>query len=449
MPIIVRYKKKLMSRSILRIAVPSIVSNITVPLLGLVDTAITGHLGAAAYLAAIAVGSTLFSTTYWLFNFLRMGTGGLTAQAYGAGHHDETAALLWRSLVLALVIGLLLLLFQQPIATLGFRLLAPGAAAAVPARIYFNILIWGAPPMLTLFALNGWLLGMQNARYPMVVAIVQNVVNILVSLTLVVGLHWGIAGVAVGTLVAQWTGAALAFALALRVLQRGRCHTTMRAVVRSLPAWMQLFAVNRDIFLRTLCLVSVMFAFTAFGTRQGETLLAVNALLMQLFLLVSYFMDGFAYAGEALGGRFLGERNVAAFRALVRRLFAWGGGVAVGFVLFFLVGSTTLIALLTDVEAVRMAAQPFLPYAIVIPLVSFSAFLFDGLFIGTTSTRAMLLTVFVASAAFFLLHHFLSPSLGNHALWCAFLFFLGLRGLVAALFLPQLLRKIRKTTPQS
>ena len=421
-----------MSRSILRIAVPSIVSNITVPLLGLVDTAITGHLGAAAYLAAIAVGSTLFSTTYWLFNFLRMGTGGLTAQAYGAGHHDETAALLWRSLVLALVIGLLLLLFQQPIATLGFRLLAPGAAAAVPARIYFNILIWGAPPMLTLFALNGWLLGMQNARYPMVVAIVQNVVNILVSLTLVVGLHWGIAGVAVGTLVAQWTGAALAFALALRVLQRGRCHTTMRAVVRSLPAWMQLFAVNRDIFLRTLCLVSVMFAFTAFGTRQGETLLAVNALLMQLFLLVSYFMDGFAYAGEALGGRFLGEENVA-----------------VGFVLFFLVGSTTLIALLTDVDAVRMAAQPFLPYAIVIPLVSFSAFLFDGLFIGTTSTRAMLLTVFVASAAFFLLHHFLSPSLGNHALWCAFLLFLGLRGLVAALFLPQLLRKIRKTTPQS
>ena len=212
---------------------------------------------------------------------------------------------------------------------------------------------------------------------------------------------------------------------------------------------MQLFAVNRDIFLRTLCLVSVMFAFTAFGTRQGETLLAVNALLMQLFLLVSYFMDGFAYAGEALGGRFLGEENVAAFRALVRRLFAWGGGVAVGFVLFFLVGSTTLIALLTDVEAVRMAAQPFLPYAIVIPLVSFSAFLFDGLFIGTTSTRAMLLTVFVASVAFFLLHHFLSPSLGNHALWCAFLLFLGLRGLVAALFLPQLLRKIRKTTPQS
>lgn len=439
----------LMSRSILRIAVPSIVSNITVPLLGLVDTAITGHLGAAAYLAAIAVGSTLFSTTYWLFNFLRMGTGGLTAQAYGAGRPHETAALLWRSLALALTLAFLILLFQQPIAAVGFGLLAPEAEAADLARTYFDLLIWGAPPMLALFALNGWLLGMQNARYPMTIAIVQNLVNILVSLILVVGLHWGIAGVAVGTLVAQWTGAVLAFVLVLRVLRQGGYRASLRVVVGSLPEWMELFAVNRDIFFRTLCLVAVMFAFTAFGARQGETLLAVNALLMQLFLLVSYFMDGFAYAGEALGGRFMGEGNVDAFRGLVRRLFVWGGGVAVGFTLFFLVGGTSLIALLTDVESVRHAALDFLPYAVVIPLVGFSAFLFDGLFIGTTSTRAMLFTVLLSSLSFFLLHDVLAPTLGNHALWLAFLTFLALRGVVAALLLPRVVRKVGKRSANS
>ncbi len=428
------------SSPVLRIAIPSIISNITVPLLGLADTAIAGHLGSAAYLGAIAVGTTLFATTYWLFAFLRMGTGGLTAQAFGAGRKAEVALLLARSLLLALAIAGLLLMFQRPILHWGLTLIAPTAAVGQWAEVYFRLLIWGAPATLSLFALNGWLLGMQDARSPMWVAVVQNVVNVLLSLALVVGLDWKMEGVALGTLVAQWTGALLALAFALRRLHRGGYAVRWSAVWRDGVAWRQLFAVNSDIFLRTLCLVAVMFTFTAIGARQGETLLSVNALLMQFYLLVSYVMDGFAYAGEALGGRFLGEGRVEAFRALVRQLFAWGLGLSGVFSLGFLLGGEGLVALLTDSEAVRDAAPAFLPYAVAMPLIGFSAFLLDGLCIGTTATRAMLLGVATASAAFFLIHCLLSPLLGNHALWIAFLLYLALRAAVQGALLPRIVR---------
>lgn len=430
-----------MNRPILRIALPSIVSNITVPLLGLVDTAISGHLGAAVYLGAIAVGTTLFSTTYWLFGFLRMGTGGLTAQALGAGCASECSAWLWRSLFLAMGIAITLLIFQTPILRVALALMPATAEVESLATVYFRWLIWGAPATLALFALNGWLLGMQDARSPMWVAIVQNVVNILASLTLVVGIGWKIEGIALGTLIAQWTGAIFAFILAVRRLRQENLSLSFGKVLVNGDRWRELFQVNRDIFLRTLCLVAVTFAFTAFGTQQGEILLAVNTLLMQFFLMVSYVMDGFAYAGEALGGRFLGEGNRRAFLLLTRRLFLWGGGLALAFTLVFVLGGTSFVRLLTDNLAVRTAASPYLFYAMAIPLVSFSAFLLDGLYIGTTSTRAMLWGMGFAGLVFFGTITLAPTVWGNHTLWIAFLLYLGFRGAVQGLLFPKILHR--------
>lgn len=430
-----------MTRAIFRITLPSIVSNITVPLLGLVDTAIVGHLGAAVYLGAIAVGTTLFSTIYWLFGFLRMGTGGLTAQALGANQRSACAAWLWRSLTLSLVIALGLIAFQTPILRLTLLLMPAPSDVESLAIVYFRWLIWGAPATLALFALNGWLLGMQDARSPMWVAVVQNVVNILTSFALVVGWGWRVEGIALGTLLAQWVGASLAFAFALRHLRQEDFSTTVREIFVNGEHWRQLFVVNRDIFLRTLCLVAVTFAFTAFGARQGEVLFALNALLMQFFLIVSYVMDGFAYAGEALGGRFLGAGNRADFLRLTRQLFLWGVGLSLCFTLIYALGGSTFVALLTNNTPVRAAAPEFLPYAVAIPLVSCAAFLLDGLYIGTTATRAMLWGMLAATLAFFAVTTFAPSGCGNHALWIAFLLYLGLRGAVQALLFPQIVRR--------
>ena len=428
-------------RAILRIAVPSILSNITVPLLGWVDTAIAGHLGTSDYLAAIAIGSALFSVTYTLFNFLRMGTGGLTAQAYGSQRHDETALLLLRGLLIALGIGALLIALQTPLLRFGLSFMTTSAPVAAQAVAYYRVLIWGAPATLSLYVLNGWLLGRQDARTPLLIAVVQNLLNIGASLLLVHGFGLRLIGVAGGTLLAQWVGAALALFFALRTLRRHGSPPRLSAAFRNAGAWRSFFTVNVFIFLRTLCLVAVMFSFTAFGSRRGPTLLSANAVLLQLFTLVSYVMDGFAYAGEAVGGHLVGAGSAARFRRLVRSLFAWGLGLSLLFSAVFALGGSALIALFTDAVAVRQAAESYLLYDVLLPPVAMSGFLLDGLFVGTTATSGMLLGVAVAAAGFFALHGLLAPTLGNHGLWIAFLAYLALRGLVQGAQLPAIVRR--------
>ncbi len=421
-----------MNRNILRIALPSIVSNLTVPLLGLADTAIAGHLGAAAHIGAIAVGGMLFSMVYWLFGFLRMGTGGFTAQAYGAGRHDETLRVLLRALLVAAAVAGGLLMLQSPIADLAFRWLNASPQVEVFARQYFDILIWGAPAMLGLYVFSGWFLGMQDARSPMLISITQNLVNIAGSLLLVMQFGLGIAGVALGTLVAQYVGLMIAvglFAKRWHGKPDGRALIHWREVL-SRSALMRFFNVNRDIFFRTLCLVAVSTYFTSAGAAQGETVLAANALLMQFFMFFSYFMDGFAYAGEALGGRYFGAADAANFRKLVRQLFLWGAVMAILFAGIYALGGNFFIRCLTDESSVRAVARSFLPYAVGVPVVSFAAFLFDGLFIGTTSTREMLLAMAGACAAFFGVWWLWGEKFGNDALWCAFLSYLWLRGIL-------------------
>ena len=419
-------------RQILHIALPSIVSNITVPLLGLVDVTIVGHLGSAAYIGAITVGGMLFNMAYWLFAFLRMGTSGLTAQAYGRGDRAETVRVLVRALGVALAIGVALVALSRPVADVAFRLIPCSPEVEASARVYFALLVWGAPAVLGLYGFAGWFVGMQNARFPMAVAITQNVVNIVASAALVFGLGWQVEGVAAGTLIAQYAGLLMAVAGWWRGYRADARGVSLRPVTDS-AALSRFFAVNRDIFLRTLCLIAVTVCFTSSGAAAGDTVLAANALLMQLFMLFSYVMDGFAYAGEALAGRYVGAADAAGFRRTVRRLFGWGLVLAVAFTLAYGAGGRTFLGLLTSETSVVGMAMAYLPWAVAIPLTSFAAFLFDGIFIGATATGRMLLAMAVASSVFFISYYLLTDTLGNHALWLAFLAYLGARSGVEAL----------------
>lgn len=429
---------------ILRLAVPSIVSNVTVPLLSLVDLTIAGHFGAASYIGAIAVGSMLLNMIYWIFGFLRMGTSGLTSQAYGRGLPDEMGRSFYRALTVALGFAACLVALQEVVLGVAARLISSPPQVWQGATVYFRILIWGAPAMLGLYCLNGWLVGMQNARYVMVVAVMQNLLNIVLSLFFVCALGWRIEGCAAGTLLAQYAG----FALALGLIRRRYGSCLSRRLWRGSFARADIkrfFSVNRDIFLRTLCLVTVSTFFTAGGAAGGEVVLAVNSLLMQLFMLFSYVMDGFAYTGEALGGRYYGAADAAAFRAVVRRLLGWGVALALVFTVLYGAGGTSFLGLLTDERHVVEAARAYLPWAVAIPLVSFAAFLFDGIYVGVTATRPMLLALAVAAAGFFAFWLGLRPWLHNHALWAGFLLYLGLRGGVEALYYRKVAARVART----
>ena len=424
-----------MNKSILKIALPSILTNVTVPLLGLVDTAIVGHLGSAAYIGAIALGTTLMSMAYWGFGFLRMSTGGLTAQAVGEGSRERCFAILTRSLTWALLIAAILLLLQVPLLNAVLYFAEGTKEVQALAATYFRILIWGAPAVLCLSSINGWFIGMQNATFPLVIAVVQNLMNILLSCIFVFGLGWSIKGVALGTLIAQYIGLLLALSLILRFRPLPRTKDLRTALGKSSLLDTTFLRMNRDIFLRTLCLLAVTSYFTFVGTRQGDLILASNALLMQFFLLFSYFMDGFAYAGEALCGKAFGANNRDTFRNITRRLFVWGGSMALMTAMVYYGLGTPILELLTDTPEVVRCATEYLPFVALIPLVSFPAFLFDGIFIGMSFTSGMLRALIVATVIFFALHLLTSQLWGNTALWVAFLAYLGTRGIVQAIAL--------------
>lgn len=427
-----------MNKQILHIALPSIISNITIPLLALVDTTLVGHLGSAAYIGAIAVGGMLFNMAYWLFGFLRMGTGGLTAQAYGAGNRSEAQRILCRSLSVSLCISLLLLVLQRPLLTAAFHFISATPDVRAGATTYFNVLIWGAPAVLSTYSFVGWFLGMQNAKVPMLIALVQNVVNIVASVSFVFAFHLKVEGVALGTLLAQYVGVLIA--LGCWLTRYRRQATWQWNEVFSRNAFSRFFKVNSDIFLRTLCLIAVTTYFTSTGSAQGELTLAANTLLMQFFVLFSYVMDGFAYAGEALGGKFFGAKSLEGFKSATRHLFLWGTMLSLLYTLAYALGGDWLLRLLTNETSVIAFAQSYLPYVCALPLLSFSAFLFDGLFIGTTSTRQMLLSMATAAALYFLILHF-APST-NATLWTAFLCYLACRGAVQAVQFHSIKQKV-------
>ena len=416
-----------MNRKILQLAIPSIVSNITVPLLGLVDVAIVGHLGSASYIWAIAVGGMLFNMIYWIFGFLLMGTSGMTAQAYGKRDLTEVVRTLLRAVGVGLLISLGLWILQSPILRGAFVLIDATEEVKRWASLYFNICIWGAPAVLGLYGFAGWFIGMQNSRFPMFIAITQNIVNIAASLCFVFVLGMKVEGVALGTLIAQYAGLLMAFALWLKYYKRLKAYIDWNGLWGR-EAMRRFFSVNSDIFFRTLCLVAVTTFFTSTGARQGDVILAVNTLLMQLFTLFSYIMDGFAYAGEALAGRFIGAKNDVGLRKCIRLLFLWGIGLSLSFTILYALGGKNFLGLLTNDTSVIEASGDYFYWVLAIPLCGFSAFLWDGIFIGATATRQMLYSMLVASGTFFIMYYLFYQSMGNHALWMAFLWYLSLRG---------------------
>ena len=397
---------------------------------------IVGHIGDENYIGAIAIGSMIFNVIYWLFGFLRMGTSGFTSQAFGAGNTQATAYVLRKMLVLSFGVAAAFVLFQLPIRHLAFLLMGVNNDIHPLVATYYNIVVWGAPATLGLYVLTGWLVGMQNTRVPMWVSIAQNIINIAASALLVFAFRMGIAGVAIGTLVAQWAGFVMSL-LSLRSCYAQEWHTALSNAITKLQSHTEIFTIsffsaNRDIFLRTLCLVSVNLFFTAAGSRQGAMMLSVNTLLMTFFTLFSYVMDGFAYAGEALAGRYFGARDTASLNRLAQRLLGWGMALSVAFSLIYLLAGEAILALLTDKQPVVVAAADYRLWAVMVPLTGFAAFVFDGIFIGITATRAMFMSCFVGAIAFFLIYYSLFGEWHNHALWLALNIYLALRGVVLA-----------------
>ena len=423
-------KIKKMNKKILQLAFPSIVSNITVPLLGLIDVAIVGHLGATSYIGAIAIGGMLFNIIYWLFGFLRMGTSGLTSQALGKRNLSEVIHCLFRSLGIGFFISFFLLLFQYPIQKIAFILLDMTQEVEELAVLYFRICIWGAPAVLGLYGFSGWFIGMQNSRFPMYIAITQNLINIFASLFFVFVLQMKVEGVALGTLVAQYGGFLMALLLFIIYYWKRLKRWLCQKMVMEANAIRRFFKINSDIFFRTLCLVGVTTFFTSTGAKQGEVILAVNTLLMQLFTLFSYIMDGFAYAGEALTGRYVGASNRCSLNWMIRLLFRWGIGLSILFTLLYGVGGKVFLSLLTYDAAVIQESAIYFYWVLLIPLAGFAAFLWDGILIGATATRWMLYSMLIASSLFFFIYYILFDYCGNHALWIAFLIYLSLRGLI-------------------
>ena len=422
-------------KQIFSLAIPAVVTNITVPLLGMADLAIVGHMGNAVYIGAVAVGSMMFNVIYWIFGFLRMGTSGLTAQALGANDHRQARHLLRQSMTAALIIASMMIVCQRIIFHAATLIMQPDTTVAETVDTYFSICIWGAPAVMGLYSITGWLIGMQNTRIPMYVSIAQNITNLIVSIMLVFGLGLRIEGVALGTTIAQWTG----YGMALLWIKKSRMAEADMDSTTSAMKWhhgmFRFFAVNRDIFLRTLFLVMVNLFFTSFGSRQGTLMLSANTLLLTLFTLTSFFLDGLAYAAEALGGKFCGAADRRAFRILVGRLFVWGIIVAIVFTLTFAFGGKPLLHLLTSEHEVISTALPYLPWAVAIPLAGVTAFVLDGLFIGLTATRPMLWSTALAAAVFFTLFATFFPTLHNHALWLALIAYLAMRGIVEMLML--------------
>ena len=400
-----------LNKEILQLSLPSILANITVPLVGMVDIAIAGHLssafGSAALIGGIAVGTMLFDLLYWNFAFLRTGTGGLTAQAFGASH--ATGPILLRALRIALLSGLALIAVQWLVIQGAFLVVKCTPEVRELASQYFYIRIWAAPATLSLFAFKGWFIGMQDSVRPMTADLLVNGINILASFLLALGIPGvfdglGFPGIALGTVIAQWSGFAYcALAARLRYFVHGfglfGGQSSKNGNLSTESG--SFFSLNRDLFLRSVGMIAVYIGFTVISARFGDMMLAVSTILMKLLMIFSYFTDGFAYAGEALTGRFIGARSEEGVRSTVRQTFAWSGGVALLFMALYGLGGTWLFSLMTSDAAVVDAGREFIPWLLLMPLVGCPAFVWDGIFIGATAGKHLRNSTLLCALGFF------------------------------------------------
>jgi len=423
-----------MNRQILRLAIPNVISNVTIPLLGMVDLAILGHLESEFYIGAIALGGMIFNFIYAVFSFLRMGTSGFTAQSYGEGNKQELMLMFARSMFFAFAGGLIIILLQYPIDWLSFRLLEGSTEVESLAREYFHIRIIAAPASLGIMTLSGWYTGMQNARYPMIIAILINVINIGANLLFVYGFGMKSDGVAWGTVIAQYTGLMLGVILFLSKY-KGYLNYWNRKEFFNWSKLGRFFKVNLDIIIRSLCLIFTFAFFTAESAKISDTILAVNTVLLQYLFLFSYLTDGFAYAAEALVGKFIGARNNADLKKSIHLLFIWGLYISIPFTLTYFLAGDYMLYLLTDNAGIIAAASPYLFWIGLVPLLTFAAFIWDGIYIGATASAAMRNTLLISTVLVFLpAFYLLIPIFGNHGLWMAIMLFMISRGILLTLF---------------
>jgi MATE family multidrug resistance protein len=409
-----------MNRKILDLAIPNIISSISVPLIGIVDMALMGRMPSSDYIGGVALGSLILNFIYWGFGFLRFGTSGFTSQSLGRRDIEGSFHVLIRAVTLGLISGVILIIIQGPLSWAGFRILNGEPIVENLAETYFRIKIWAAPASLIQFAMFGWFIGMQNSKIPMTVAVTANIVNVLCSLLFVAIMGMDIKGVAIGYIAGQYTGLGMVIFFYLRHFRKLNRYWNLK-VSLNVTKIREFMNMNKDIFIRTMCLIFVFSFFTAVSasndarTNGKETMLAVNSILMQFFMFFSFVIDGFAQAAEAMAGRFIGASDDRNLKKLVRLSFYWGFGCSLLFTIIYLFAGENIFRLLTNNIDIISNARPFFYWISIIPLISFSAFLWDGIYIGATAGKAMRNSMLISSLlVFFPAYFFLQKYIGNH-----------------------------------
>ncbi len=415
------------------IAGPMIIGNISMALLGLVDTAVIGHLDTAVYLGGVAVGSVIFDFLFWGMGFLRMGTTGIVAQAHGKEDATEARTILTQSILVGLSIAFIFLLFQKPVIDMGLSLLEGSPDVKHYAAVYCYWLIWGMPALMILFSVNGWLLGMQNAMAVLHIGIIVNVINIVLDVVFVVYMDMDVRGVALATVISQYSGVIMSFFIVRKHLLKHSGEWLLDKIF-NLKKIRLFLSLNHDIFIRTICLIFVFAFFTRESATHGDLVLAANSILMKFYLLMALALDGFNHAAEALTGKAIGEKNRTLFNKVVLLTLKWSLVFGLFFTLFYWMAGQGMINLLTDIESVREVAMVYLPWIIALPIISVWCFLLDGIFIGATRGPEMRNSMLICTFIFFLPLWYLFQFMDNHGLWLAFTIFIAVRGVVLGMY---------------
>jgi MATE family multidrug resistance protein len=430
------------NRVVLRIAGPIILANLSVPLLGFVDTAVMGHLPQAYYLGAVAIGATIIQFVYWGFGFLRMGTTGLTAQAYGAKQKTVVLQTFQRAALLALFMGLIIWLLKSQIIDLSLYLFVASEKTENLSSVYFNIRVWSAPAALLNYCLIGWFIGIQKTRIILILQISMNIINIILDLFFVIGLNWGVEGVALASVLAEVSAAILGLYFYLK--KEGREGIVIDCVrLFNAKELKRMVAINLNIFIRTFCLIFAFAYFTAEAAKYGDIVLAANAILLQFIHLLSFGLDGFAQAAEALVGGALGEQNKKKYRMAVKATMTWAFCISITCSLSYWIFGGLIIDLFTSNEDVRLIANDAIIWVIIIPLVAIWPYMLDGIFIGATRTRDMRNGMVLALIIFISFSILLIPGRGYDGLWISLIIFMGARGLTLAVSYPKIEKDLK------
>ena len=433
-------RAQLTHRRVLNIAVPIVLSNATVPILGTVDTAVVGQMGLAAPIGAVGIGAIILTALYWVFGFLRMGTTGFASQALGRGDLPEGAAILSRALGIALMAGLAIIVLQRPLFLLSFLVSPASAEVESLARSYMGIRVWSAPALIAIYAITGWLIAAERTRAVLAIQLWMNGLNIALDLWFVLGFEWGVEGVALATLIAEWSGAALGLWFCRAAFQTPAWRDWSRVTD---PTKLSRFAqVNSDILLRSLLLQAIFVSFLFFGARFGDVTLAANHILLLFLNITAYAMDGLAFSAETPVGQALGAGRRAALRRAAVLTSIWGFGVGLVLAVVFLVAGGAIIDIMTTAPEVRAAARIYLPYMILAPILGAAAWMLDGIFIGATRTADMRNMMFISAVIYFAAVLALMPALGNHGLWVGFLISFVARGVTLGWRYPALERAV-------